>query len=177
MTTRVAFLRAVNLGKRTVPMARLVAVLEDLGYADVWTFVNSGNAVFDGSGSRATLERHIEAALGDEFPFSVETFVRTAPELRKIVAQQPFPLVEGDTHFVTFLKQAPDAATTKKLEALSNRYDTLVVQGRDVHWRMRGLSSDSTLKKKDWAIVGENASTSRNMNMLRRLVAKIDAAG
>ena len=33
MTTRVAFLRAVNLGKRRVAMARLKAVCEDLGYA------------------------------------------------------------------------------------------------------------------------------------------------
>jgi hypothetical protein len=41
---------------------------------------------------------------------------------------------------------------------------------------MRGKSSDSPLTKKDWAaIVGENASTSRNMNMLGRLIGKIDA--
>jgi hypothetical protein len=40
---------------------------------------------------------------------------------------------------------------------------------------MRGKSTDSKLKKKDWEIVGKNASTSRNMTMLRRLVAKIDS--
>jgi uncharacterized protein (DUF1697 family) len=176
MTTRTAFLRAVNLGKRKVSMPRLVAVLEGLGYRDVWTFVNSGNAVFDASGSRTRLEKDIEAALADEFPFTVETFVRTAPELRKLVAEQPFPLVKGDTHFVTFLKQPANAAQAKALEGLSNSYDTLVVQGRDVHWRMRGLSSASTLKKKDWEkILGSGTSTSRNMNMLTRLMARIDA--
>jgi hypothetical protein len=57
---------------------------------------------------------------------------------------------------------------------LSNNFDTLVVRGRDVHWRMRGKSTDSKLKKKDWEnIVGANHSTSRNMNMLRKLAAKI----
>lgn len=176
MTTRVAFLRAVNLGKRRVAMARLVEVLEVLGYADVWTFVNSGNAVFDAGGSRASLERAIEGSLLEAFGFEIETFVRTAAELRTIVGEQPFPLVDGDTHFITFLEQVPDASASRALEALSGSYDTLVVRGRDVHWRMRGKSSDSPLRKKDWeTIVGKNASTSRNMTMLRRLLAKIDA--
>ena len=171
---RVAFLRAVNVGRRKVAMSRLVSLLGELGFDHVWTFVNSGNAVFDATGSRTAVERAIETALEAEFEFEVETFVRTAAELRRVVARAPFALMDGDTHFVTFLKAAPDAATTRALESLSNDYDTLVVQGRDVHWRMHGRSSDSTLKKKDWQIVGANGGTSRNMNMLRRLVAKID---
>src|SRR4051794_12821910 len=126
MTARIAFLRAVNLGKRTVPMSRFVAVLEHLGYDGVWTFVNSGNAVFDAAGSRAAVERAVETALDDELGFAVETFVRTVPELRRVVADEPFPVVDGDTHFVTFLKDVPDAATTHRLEALSNDFDTLV---------------------------------------------------
>jgi uncharacterized protein (DUF1697 family) len=176
VSTRIAFLRAVNLGKRRVSMARLVEVLEGLGYEDVWTFVNSGNAVFDATGSRANIEQDVEAALAEEFGFDVETFVRTPPEVRKLAADEPFPVIGKDTHFVTFLRRAPDAKQAKALEALSGSYDTLVVQGRDVHWRMRGLSSASPLKKKDWEkILGANSSTSRNMNMLRRLLAKIDA--
>jgi uncharacterized protein (DUF1697 family) len=177
VTTRIAFLRAVNLGTRRVAMPRLVTVLEGLGATDVWTFVNSGNAVFDASGSRAALEQAIEDALREELGFDVETFVRTAAELRRDVAEQPFPIAAGDTHFITFLKDRPDAATSRALEQLSNDFDTLVVHGRDVHWRMRGKSTDSKLKKKDWEIVGKNASTSRNMTMLRRLLAKIDGPG
>jgi uncharacterized protein (DUF1697 family) len=176
MSKRIAFLRAVNLGKRRVAMARLVQVLEGLGYDDVWTFVNSGNAVFDAAGSRAKIERDVEAALGEEFGFDVETFVRTPAEVRKLAGEKPFPVTGNDTHFVTFLRKAPSAAAAKQLVALSGDYDTLVVHGRDVHWRMRGKSSDSPLQKKDWErILGPNSSTSRNINMLRRLLAKIDA--
>jgi uncharacterized protein (DUF1697 family) len=174
MTTRIAFLRAVNLGSRRVSMPKLVTVLEGLGFTHVWTFVNSGNAVFDAPGSRGALQQAIERALRDAFGHEIEVFVRTAAELRRIVAAEPFRLGVGDTHFVTFLKTAPNAATTRALEALSNDFDTLVVQGSDVHWRMKGKSTDSNLRKKDWAIVGENACTSRNMNMLRRLAAKLE---
>ena len=52
--THVAFLRAVNLGKRTVKMPHLIDLVRGLGYDDVWTHINSGNVVFEASGSRVT---------------------------------------------------------------------------------------------------------------------------
>jgi uncharacterized protein (DUF1697 family) len=176
MTTRVAFLRAVNLGKRTVGMSRLAKVFEGAGYSDVWTYINSGNVVFGASGSRAQLEDAIEKRVEKEFGFEITTFVRTAAELRKAVDDTPFRVAAGDTHFLTFLKKAPSPSAKRALEALSNDYDTLVVRGRDVHWRMHGLSSASPLKKKDWEnVLGKNSSTSRNVNSLRKLVAKLPA--
>ena len=59
--TRIAFLRAVNLGRRRVAMPRLVAVCEGLGYEDAWTWINSGNVVFDATGSRASVDCFPEA--------------------------------------------------------------------------------------------------------------------
>jgi len=175
MTVRVGFLRAVNLGKRRVEMACLKAVAEGLDYDDVWTYINSGNVVFDATGARATVEKSLEKALEDEFGFECTTFVRTAAELEKIAACTPFQVGAGDTHFVTFLKAAPTAAQKSALEGLSNEYETLVVKGKDVHWLMHGRSSDSKLTKRDWeTILGTNTSTSRNTTMLRKLVERLD---
>lgn len=176
MSVRVGFLRAVNLGKRRVPMARLVSVCEDLGYGDVWTYVNSGNVVFDTTGARDAVEGAMEQALEAEFGFECTTFVRTAPQLRTVLDAQPFTRTDGDTHFVTFLKTAPSPSDAKALEALSNEFDTLLVRGADVHWHMKGKSTDSQLISRDWArILGPLSSTSRNVTMLTKLVAKIEA--
>ena len=175
MTTQVGFLRAVNVGRRTVPMKRLAEIVEGLGYTDVWTYINSGNVVFDASGSRAKLESSIGDALEADLGFEVTTFVRSAAELRKVLKVDPFTLDEGDTYFVTFLTAPPSKEVAAELEAASNDFDTLQVHGRDVHWRMRGKSTDTTLAKKTWNLVGVNGSTSRNITMLRKLVAKIDA--
>jgi uncharacterized protein (DUF1697 family) len=176
MTVRIGFLRAVNLGKRKVEMARLKAVTEGLGHGDVWTYINSGNVVFDAAGSRANLERAMEKALEAEFGFECTTFVRTAAELEKTLAATPFEVAAGDTHFVTFLKKAPPAADAKALEGLSNDVDTLVVQGADVHWLMHGTSIQSRLVGRDWArILGPLSSTSRNVSMLRKLSDKVAA--
>jgi uncharacterized protein (DUF1697 family) len=173
MTTRIAFLRAVNVGRRTVSMARLVEVFAGFGYDGAWTHINSGNVVFEATGGRVALEQKIEGVLESTFGFEVTTFVRTAAELDKALRVDPFRLSDGDTYFITFLKKAPSAAIAKALEAASNDFDTLVVDGREVHWRMRGLSTETTLKKATWNLVGEHGSTSRNVTMLRKLRAKL----
>jgi uncharacterized protein (DUF1697 family) len=174
MAVQVGFLRAVNLGKRRVPMSQLKAVTEDLGYANVWTHVNSGNVIFDATGSRSAIEAAMEKALEKEFSFECTTFVRSAKELDSALAVQPFKLKPGDTYFVTFLKEAPSATEKKALEALSNDFDTLLVHGADVHWLMHGKSTDSQLVGRDWAkILGPLSSTSRNTTMLTKLAAKI----
>jgi uncharacterized protein (DUF1697 family) len=173
MTRRVAFLRAVNVGKRTVPMAKLKEVVEGLGYADVFTYINSGNVAFTTTGTRDAIEAKIERALEPAFGFEVETFVRTAAELRHIAEATPFPVPSGHTHMVTFFRDRATTAQAKALEDLSNGTDLLVVDGRDVHWRIKGTVMTSLLKPKDWAGTGIGPSTSRNTNALRKLVAKL----
>jgi uncharacterized protein (DUF1697 family) len=112
----------------------------------------------------------VEAGVG----FEATTFVRTAAELRRLRDAQPFEVGPGDTYFVTFLKSPPTAAVAEGLEALTNDFDTLVVDGSDVHWLMHGKSTETTLPKKAWeAVVGVNASTSRNTTTLYKLVAKL----
>jgi uncharacterized protein (DUF1697 family) len=174
--THVAFLRAVNLGRRRVNMSSLVEVVGGLGYSDVWTHVNSGNVVFEASGTRSALEQRFETALEDDLGFEVTTFVRTVAELRRALALEPFELAPGDTYFVTFLKDVLSKPKATMLEELSNDFDTLVVKGRDVHWCMRGKSTDTNLTTKAWEnIVGHHRSTSRNTTMLRRLMDKVEA--
>src|SRR4051812_25223825 len=155
MTTRVGFLRAVNVGRRRVRMPRVVELVEGLGYDHVWTYINSGNVVFEGTGSRPSIEHAVERALEADLGFEATTFVRTAAELRAALAVEPFTLAPQDTYFITFLKAAPTAAVARQLEGASNDFDTLVVKGRDVHWHMRGRSIETTVKKKTWNLVGE----------------------
>lgn len=176
MSTRIAFLRAVNVGGRRVRNDRLVEVFEHLGHRDVWTYINSGNVVFSARGSRTALEGAIAAAVERDVGFEVTTFVRSAEELRDIVARQPFEREAGDTYFVTFLAARPTPAQRSDLEALSNAMDTLVVDGREVHWLMHGKSTDSKLVKRQWErILGSNSSTSRNTTMLTKLIDKIES--
>lgn len=157
-------------------MSRLVDIFADAGFGDAWTYINSGNVVFDAAGARDEIEQTLESALEEAFGFEVTTFVRTAAELRKAAAASPFAVSDEDTYFLTFLKSTLPVPKRHTLENLSNDFDTLVVAGHTVHWRMHGKSTETRLRTKDWdAIVGRHRSTSRNMTMVRGLVRKIDA--
>jgi uncharacterized protein (DUF1697 family) len=141
----------------------------------VWTYISSGNVVFDAPGRREAIEGAIERVVEADVGFEATTFVRSAAELRRLRDKRPFDVGAGATYFVTFLKSAPGAATAKRLEGLSNGFDTLVVDGRDVHWLMRGKSTETTLPARAWAdALGQQPSTSRNTTMLFKLVAKLD---
>ena len=64
MPTFVAFLRAVNVGKRKYPMAELREALTDAGFEEVETHIQTGNVLFRTSlRSRAKVIAALEKAM------------------------------------------------------------------------------------------------------------------
>jgi uncharacterized protein (DUF1697 family) len=76
MTVHIAFLRAINIGGRTVKMDHLRSLFESLGYGEVETFIASGNVIFQSpdEDTRA-LEQQIEAHLRQALGYEVATFL------------------------------------------------------------------------------------------------------
>jgi len=122
MTTVVALLRSINVGGRNrLPMADLRDLVASLGFGDVQTYLQSGNVVFTATdpaaGVGAALEDGIRARMGLEVP----VIVRTAPQLARLVAANPYAGIGADpkTVHVTFLARAPDAAHRAELARLA----------------------------------------------------------
>ncbi|MER7753476.1 DUF1697 domain-containing protein [Kitasatospora sp. NPDC097643] len=100
-TTYIAFLRAVNVGGRTVKMERLRALFAELGLGGVRSYIQSGNVFFtaevpagDGPGRAALgrrIEEHLEASLG----YPVPVMLRTVDEVAALLAAEPFRGVES----------------------------------------------------------------------------------
>lgn len=110
MTRYAALLRGINVGgKKRVPMAELREVLAGLGYTDVKTYLNSGNAVFTTEGDPDDLTVAIEEALAAHFGFAIDTFVVDGPYLRRVIDACPFPAdeLEGKQLHVNFLSEDP----------------------------------------------------------------------
>jgi uncharacterized protein (DUF1697 family) len=176
MTQFVAFLRAVNVGgNRPTPMARLREEFAAFGYEDITTFLNSGNVIFETAGKASELEAEIEAALEHAFGFEVTTFVRTATEVKKIAAREPFgKLPAGDSHMVAFVQKRLGAPAKRALAELESETDRFVVDAREVHWHIRGGQMASSVKPRAFIrACGEQSNTTRNTTMLRKLVAKL----
>jgi uncharacterized protein (DUF1697 family) len=105
-------LRGINVGgHRKVAMADLRALLSRLGFTDVATLLQSGNAVFNGPKALPDeLAARIERAIADEFMMSVRCMVRTSPELRAVIDGNPFSDVatHGSRFLALFLSASPD---------------------------------------------------------------------
>jgi Protein of unknown function (DUF1697) len=74
----VAFLRAVNLGERRVAMPTARTVLQELGFDQVSSYANSGNLLFNATGTASAHEAAFRAALEDVFGLELTRFVHTA---------------------------------------------------------------------------------------------------
>ena len=93
MTAYLVLLRGINVGGRNkVPMARLRATLEDLGFEDVSTYIASGNVLLDSDLSRTKVAETIEAALPKAFKLDAELVrvaVISADALEAVVKGRP----------------------------------------------------------------------------------------
>ena len=81
------------------------------GLRDVQTYIQSGNLVFrEESEDPATLARRLEDAIEASFGFRPAVIVRTASELRKVIAKNPFAGragIEPNRLLVVFMDSAP----------------------------------------------------------------------
>jgi uncharacterized protein (DUF1697 family) len=129
--TWIALLRAVNVGGRKVPMARLRSALEAAGLAEVRTYIASGNVLFESERGRAELRRLIEQTVLDEFALASDVILRTPGELQRVIAAHPFG-ADTSKSYVVFLAGGPTAAAVRRLGALDVEPDRAVVSGSDV---------------------------------------------
>jgi uncharacterized protein (DUF1697 family) len=170
----IALLRGINVGGRTVRMDALRSVLTKAGLTDVETLIASGNVVFRSpSPSDVALEKKIEAALEQAFGFAVRTVVRSAAEMQKIAALEPFgTLGDGDTLHVGFLKAPPPKAGLAKVLALRDTNTDMKLQGRELYFKVTGRFSDSVAFRSPIEKLLGVPMTVRNANTVRKLAAK-----
>jgi uncharacterized protein (DUF1697 family) len=96
MTTYAALLRGINVGgSRRVPMADLRTLMAGLGYDDVRTYLQSGQATFaTDHGDEESLAAGLHGAIEERFGFPVDVIVRDHAYLRAIADACPFPAAE-----------------------------------------------------------------------------------
>src|SRR3954452_7409039 len=119
MSTWIAFLRAVNVGKRQVKMQVLRDLLLDSGFHDVETYIASGNVrVTSSTRSAAKVEQDLRRVISEGFGFGVAVVVRTPAQLTEVAAAAgslECP-IEGEAvgRYVTFLTGELDPDGAKK---------------------------------------------------------------
>jgi uncharacterized protein (DUF1697 family) len=175
----VAFLRAINVGARNrVAMADLRELMEGLGYGEVRTHLQSGNAVFTapGAASPERLAGEIEGALAEQVGLAVKVLVRSRSELERAIAANPLLDVAEDHArlLVTFLSRTPDREAVSELAPAEFEPDVFAVGEREIYaWYPEGVRA-TKLSNAFWERRLGVVATGRNWNTVTRLLELLD---
>lgn len=90
MTVYVALLGGINVGGRTLKSAVLREIAEGCGFDDVSTFIQSGNVLLRSSRGVKQVGAQLHDAILEGSGIDTRVAMRTAAQLRKVVATNPF---------------------------------------------------------------------------------------
>lgn len=177
MPKYLAFLRAINVGGHTVKMDQLRHMFEALGFANVETFIASGNVIFASASKNAkALEKKIEKHLHESLGYEVATFIRTTAELAAIAQYKPFSEAElndkGNKLYIAFTADPPIAAAKQKLLASATETDEFHIHDREVYWLCRTQFHESKFSGALLEKILGMPATVRNSTTIRKMAAK-----
>ena len=172
-----ALLRGVNLaGNKMVAMAELRAALTKLGFTDVSTLLQSGNAVFTAPKTTpATLEALIEKDFEKRFKMQVDIHVRDGAELASVIDANPMRKeaeAAPSAFLVTFYREPLDTALVKTLQSAIAGPEKVRCVGRHLYMTFPegiGNSKAALLVDKTLRIKG----TARNWNTVTKIAALV----
>lgn len=173
MTTTLAFLRAINVGKRRFPAADIVRVVSGLGATGVETHSSTGNVRLAGlPGGRAAVESALEVAFEADRGFEVPVIAFTPEEFRDVLASVDELADDGlARHYVYLLKRELTPTEAAAVEAKATDAGRMVVRGRAAHALLLPGYQDGVVDPLNAArLLG--AATNRNANVIRTLAAK-----
>jgi uncharacterized protein (DUF1697 family) len=174
----IVLLRGVNLaGRNRVSMPELREALEEAGFDDVSTYVQSGNVVLSSTASAKKVKADVERLLGERFGLDVAVVVRTRAELARVVERDPLGKVAKNPKLyqVTFLEQAPPAEVVRKLEATAVGKERVEQIGRELYaWHPDGVGRSKLATRMSGKGLGVKG-TARNWTTVAKLLELADA--
>jgi uncharacterized protein (DUF1697 family) len=153
-------------------MPELRALLGENGFADVRTYVQSGNVVLSSKAPPVKVASKAERLIAERFGFDVDVIVRTGSELAEVVRRNPLAEVATDPkrYQVSFLDAEPDPDAVSRIAAAAAESERLVAVGRELYaWHPEGVA-----RSKLWAKLAGNGlgvkATARNWTTVQTLL-------
>jgi len=176
MTTLIALLRGINIGgNHPLPMKELAVLLTEMGLNEVRTYLLSGNVVFRCAlKNRTTLAAKISSAIEAQYGFAPQVLLLDAAELRKAMANNPYPEAEAEPKSLSllFLAEAPQHPDLKSLEALKTASERFKLVGKVFYLHAPEGFGRSKLAARAEKLLGVAAS-GRNWNTVCKLAEMV----
>jgi len=173
----VVLLRGINLGSRNrIAMPKLRQVLEDAGFEEVATYVQSGNVVLSSPKKTDAVARECKRLIAKDLGLDVDVVTRTRAQLAKVVERDPLGKVATNPkrYQVSFLAARVPSGLKAKLEQARAEAEAFAVHGREIYaWHPEGVA-----RSKLWALLAGRdlgvTATSRNWTTVTKLLELAD---
>ncbi|GAA4729742.1 DUF1697 domain-containing protein [Pedococcus ginsenosidimutans] len=176
MGTFVVFLRAVNVGGRTLKMAEARKVLQDNDFRDVESHIQTGNfLVTTTMRSIAKVEQAVGGLLGEHAGYDIVAIARRPADLPALVAEVdaiPVALKGETSRYVSFCAAPPTADRAAGLEEWDSAGERARVIGKDVLMEFAVPFHEAKLTGPRIEKVLGVPGTARNMTVVRALAQK-----
>jgi uncharacterized protein (DUF1697 family) len=153
-------------------MPKLRALLEEAGFADVATYVQSGNVVLSSAKKSDDVARECERVIAKDFGLDIDVVTRTRAQLAKVVERDPLGKVATNPkrYQVSFLAGRPPSGLRAKLEGVRAEEEAFAIHGREVYaWHPAGVA-----RSKLWTLLAGRdlgvTATARNWTTVTKLL-------
>lgn len=168
METWIALLRGINVGgKNILPMKELIKLMEENGFSDVRTYIQSGNVVFK-STSRSSDK--IGSLIEGKFGFKPTVFVLSADELALSASNNPYQTDIGKTLHFFFCDQIPQSVDYEFLDGLKAPSEEYQIIDKVFYFYAPDGIGRSKLAEKMGRTFKDVTITGRNLNTINKLL-------
>ncbi len=166
MQTFAAFLRGINVaGQKSIKMVALKAMMEDLGFEEVQTYIQSGNIFFKSKeNDEGKLQAKIKKGILDTFKFVVPVLVWPTSLINELLKSNPYLSKKPDEArlYYTLLSEKPAKENIEKLMSLANDIDLYIVHDNIIYILVNTKYSDSKFSNNLIEKVLKVEATTRN---------------
>src|SRR6266851_578794 len=175
MAVIISMLRGVNVGGHNkMKMDALRALYASLKLRDAQTYVQSGNVIFrTDERDVSRLTKRIEDGIELKFGFRPSVILRTAAEMRDVIARNPFAKrrgIEPSKLLVSFLASDPGEEAREKVRQMKCDPEELRIEGRELYIYFPNCIGRSKLP---WARLEKTLKTpgtGRNWNSVTKML-------
>jgi uncharacterized protein (DUF1697 family) len=173
--TTIALLRGINVsGARKLPMAELKALFEELKCAQVRTYIQSGNVVFDrAKGDPSAFAVQVVALIKERYDYDVPVLIRSLAEMELVVTSNPYLKkkgIEQDNLHVTFLAEQPSPVLVEKMAGTTFGNDSFARLGGEVYVHCPDGYGNTKLNNSFFERKLKVSTTTRNWRTVNELV-------
>jgi uncharacterized protein (DUF1697 family) len=174
--TYISILRGINVGgQKSIKMELLKVLYAKMGFANVQTYIQSGNVVFCSNGGLqiASMQKKIMQEIQNTFDFEVPVLIFEATDFEKIIKNNPY-LKDTTKHnnylHLTFLSESQNENHLPQIEKATNQAEDFAIIDKVVYLYCPNGYSNCKWTNAFWERKLKCTATTRNLKTAQQLL-------